>query len=235
MEEHFFSISPDQITTDQFSLSDFESTHFIKSLRGKPGDIIWLLDGQGMAYEGQVTSADQIVSGSVLQSIPNYGESNHNIHLVIGLIKGNRMDMVLEKATELGVKSIHPILGDRSVKNKLNMDRAQRIVVSAAKQAGRSVFPTIHPPIKLEDWLENHSQEKTILCHMKGEQSLANALGDERQNAYVIIGPEGDFSESELNAMTSAKVEFALLGPRRLRSESAAITAIGNLNQIMEG
>ena len=115
MEEHFFSIQPDQINTDKFSLSESESAHYTRSLRGNPGSIIWLLDGHGTAYEGQVTSTQNQVSGVILKSLPNYGESEYAIHLVIGLIKGSRMDMVMEKATELGVKSIHPILADRSV------------------------------------------------------------------------------------------------------------------------
>jgi len=235
MEEHFFSIQPDQINTDQFSLSESESAHYTRSLRGNPGSIIWLLDGHGMAYEGQVTSIQNQVSGSILQSIPNYGESENAIHLVIGLIKGSRMDMVIEKATELGVKSIHPILADRSVKNKLNMERAQRIIISAAKQAGRSLFPTIHKPIQLTDWLQSHEKDKKLLGHMTGTLSLANALGNEKNEVYVIIGPEGDFSTTEIEAMNRANVEVASLGPRRLRSESAAVAAIANLNQLMEG
>ena len=235
MEEHFFSIQPDQINTDQFSLSESESAHYTRSLRGNPGSIIWLLDGHGMAYEGQVTSTQNQVSGSILQSIPNYGESEYAIHLVIGLVKGSRMDMVIEKATELGVKSIHPILADRSVKNKLNMERAQRIIISAAKQAGRSLFPTIHKPIQLKDWLQSHEKDKKLLGHMTGTLSLANALGNEKNEVYVIIGPEGDFSTDEIEAMNHANVEVASLGPRRLRSESAAVAAIANLNQLMEG
>lgn len=235
MEEHFFFIHRDEIKSDHFSLSESESAHFTRSLRGKPDDIIWLLDGQGMAYEGKVTSSQDIVSGSILQSISNYGESAYAIHLVIGLIKGNRMDMVIEKATELGVKSIHPILADRSVKNKLNMERAQRIVISACKQAGRSIFPKIHDPKPFNAWLEFYENDKKILCHMMCEQTIASALGDEKTEVYVIIGPEGDFSDAERNAMNHAKVDYAILGPRRLRSESAAMAAIANLNQLMGG
>ena len=149
MEEHYFSIQSDQITVDKFILSDLESIHFSRSLRGKPKDIIWLLDGQGVAYEGRVDTIDKLVCGSILSTIKNYGESTHAIHLVMGLVKGNRMDMVIEKSTELGVKSIQPLLLERQVKNKLNMDRAGRIVISASKQAGRSLFPIIHEPCSL--------------------------------------------------------------------------------------
>ncbi|MBT3478821.1 MAG: 16S rRNA (uracil(1498)-N(3))-methyltransferase [Candidatus Marinimicrobia bacterium] len=235
MEEHFFHIYPDQIEQDQFTLSEKESRHFCKSLRGNVGDNLWLLDGIGTAFEGVVLEINGgSVSGRIQNSIPNYGESKFSIHLAIGLIKGSRMDMVLEKVTEMGVHSIQPLFLDRCVKNKLNMDRANRIVISAAKQAGRSLFPKIFEPINLSEWLKKHSNEHKILCHMFGNQSMADALGSENKTVCLIIGPEGDFSESEMDKMKEANVEFALLGPRRLRSESAAMVAVSNLNQLME-
>ena len=114
MEEHFFQIHPDNLHHNQFTLSKEESLHFLKSLRGKKGDSLWLLDGLGTAYEGTVSGINgKSVSGIIKQAHPSYGESDYEIHLAIGLIKGNRMDFVLEKATELGVKSIQPLLLDR--------------------------------------------------------------------------------------------------------------------------
>ncbi len=235
MEEHFFHLHRDHLNQDQFTLSEEESRHFLKSLRGKTGDNLWLLDGIGTAYEGTVGQINgRSVTGIIQRSHPNYRESEFAVHLVIGLIKGNRMDMVIEKATELGVKSIQPLLLDRCVKNKLNLERVQRIVISAAKQAGRSYFPNIFEPTELTDWLQGHLDDHKILCHMRGSQSLADALGEAQKEIHLIIGPEGDFSERELDQLKKAQVEFAILGPRRLRSESAAIVAISNLNQLME-
>ena len=150
MEEHFFHIHPDNLDHNQFTLSEEESQHFLKSLRGKKGDSLWLLDGLGTAYEGTVSGINpKSVSGIIKQAHPSYGESDYEIHLAIGLIKGNRMDFVLEKATELGVKSIQPLLLDRCVKKKLNMDRANRIVITAAKQSGRSYFPQVRDLINM--------------------------------------------------------------------------------------
>jgi len=235
MEEHFFHILPNDLNQNNFKLSEKESRHFLKSLRGKVGDDLWLLDGTGMAYEGTVADINgNSISGIIQRSHPNYGESGFAIHLAIGLIKGNRMDMVLEKATELGIKSVQPLLLDRCIKNRMNMERANRIILSAAKQAGRSFFPIVKKPADLTHWLEDHSNEKKILGHMMGTQSLAGALGAEDKVVHLVIGPEGDFSDRELNEMKKAGVEFALLGSRRLRSESAAIVAISNLNLLME-
>ena len=123
MEERYFTINPDKINQNKFSLSRSESAHCINSLRGKIDDIVWLLDGQGCAYKSLITSIkDNLVSGLIQKSVPNYGESRFNINLVIGLVKGSRMDIVIEKATELGVKSIQPVIFDRCIKKKLNID-----------------------------------------------------------------------------------------------------------------
>ena len=169
MENHFFYLQQKAIHKNTFQLSEEESHHFLNSLRGKVGDDLWLLDGAGTAYNGTISGINgRSVSGIIRDSFPNYGESDYSIHLAIGLIKGNRMDMVLEKATELGAKSIQPLLLDRCVKNKLNLERAERIIISAAKQAGRSFFPIVFEPIDLSTWIKKHANDHKILFHIMG-------------------------------------------------------------------
>ena len=234
MEEHFFTVQPEKINQGQFTLSKSESNHLIKSLRGNPGDIIWLLNGNGCAFEGLIESVQgNTVTGLIKRSIPDYGEASFAIHLVIGLIKGSRMDMVLEKATELGVKSIQPILFDRCVKNKLNFDRAKRIVQSAAKQAGRSYFPKIYPLSDLDQWLINHAEESNILFHIKGTNSLDQIVKTKKELFNIIVGPEGDFSDRELIKLKAPNILNVNLGSRRLRSETAVVAALANLNQLL--
>ena len=119
MEERYFKINSDNIKHNKFSLARSESAHFINSLRGKTNDMICLLDGSGRAYKSKITSINEdLVSGVIQEEILNYGESRFDINLVIGMIKGSRMDMIIEKATELGVKSIQPIMFDRCIKKK---------------------------------------------------------------------------------------------------------------------
>ncbi|MDP6500301.1 MAG: RsmE family RNA methyltransferase [Candidatus Marinimicrobia bacterium] len=234
MENHFFYLQQKAIHKNTFQLSEEESHHFLNSLRGKVGDDLWLLDGAGTAYNGTISGINgRSVSGIIRDSFPNYGESDYSIHLAIGLIKGNRMDMVLEKATELGAKSIQPLLLDRCVKNKLNLERAERIIISAAKQAGRSFFPIVFEPIDLSTWIKKHANDHKILFHIMGSQSLADALGNEKKEVFILVGPEGDFSKKELDQMEKEQFESAILAPRRLRSESAAIMAISVLNELM--
>ena len=111
MNEHYFFVHPDAIVQNTFYLSKKESLHFLKSLRGQVGDQIWLLDSKSKAYQVLVEAIKgSIVHGRVIDEFPNYGESRNDVHLIVGLIKGKRMEIAVEKAVELGVKSIHPIL-----------------------------------------------------------------------------------------------------------------------------
>ena len=104
------------------------------------------------------------------------------------------MDMAFEKATELGVKSIQPVLFDHCIKNKLNLKRAERIIVSAAKQAGRSFFPKVHEPTSLQTWLSDHHDESSFVCQMNGKKCI-NDLVVNNSSINIIVGPEGDFQK----------------------------------------
>ena len=120
MDEIFLQVHPSAIDNNQFYLSRDESYHFLKSLRGSVGDEVWLLDGKGLAYQACVKKIDNsIVQGSINDSFVDFRENKKNIHLAIGLIKGKRMDLAIEKSVEFGVKSIHPILCERSIKKRL--------------------------------------------------------------------------------------------------------------------
>ena len=144
MHENYFTVNPSKINQNNFSLSKKESDHFLKSRRGKIHEEIWLLDGLGTAYHACVKEIDDnYVKGTIIDSFSNYGESKLNVNLIIGLIKGRRMDMVFEKATELGVKSIQPLLVDHCIKNKLNLKRAEEIIISGSIYGfGGSYQPT---------------------------------------------------------------------------------------------
>ena len=209
MQENYFTVHPSKINQNNFSLSKTESNHFLKSID------------------------DQYVTGITIDSFPNYGEPKPIVNLIIGLIKGSRMDMAFEKATELGVKSIQPLLVDHCIKNKLNLKRAEEIIISAAKQTGRSFFPKVYEPTSLQTWLLNHHEGSSFACHINGKKSINDLVDNDNSVINIIIGPEGDFRQ-ELNQFQEAKIELVNLSSRRLRSESAAIVSIANVIQIME-
>ena len=235
MDEIFLQVHPSAIENNQFYLSRDESYHFLKSLRGSVGDDVWLLDGKGLAYQARVKKIDNsIVQGSINDSFADFGENKKNIHLAIGLIKGKRMDLAIEKSVEFGVKSIHPILFERSIKKRLNIERLNKIIISSAKQTGRSVFPEIKKITKFPDWIKKYKNDNSFACHSSGKFKIKNIVNSKTNDIMIIVGPEGDFSDSEIELLNVSKVPLVNLGPRRLRTESACISSIIETSDAIE-
>mgnify|MGYP001156689102 CR=1 FL=1 len=236
MDEIFLYVHPSSINNNHFYLSKDESHHFLKSLRGSIGDEVWLLDGTGLAFRAHVEKIDNfIVEGSIDKPYANYGESQKNIHLVIGLIKGKRMDMAIEKSVEFGVKSIHPVLFERSIKKTLNPERLTKVIVSSAKQTGRSIFPEFKKPVKFLEWIEAYQDRNCFACHFEAKSKIENVVSPQTDDIMIIVGPEGDFSANEIALLKKYQTPLVNLGPRRLRSESACISAIITASNIIEG
>ena len=235
MDEIFLHVHPSAIENNQFYLSRDESYHFLKSLRGSVGDDVWLLDGNGLAYQARVKKIENsIVQGSINDSFADFGENKKNIHLAIGLIKGKRMDLAIEKSVEFGVKSIHPILFERSIKKRLNIERLNKIIISSAKQTGRSVFPEIKKITKFPDWIKKYKNDNSFAWHSSGKFKIKNIVNSKTSDIMIIVGPEGDFSDSEIELLNVSKVPLVNLGPRRLRTESACISSIIETSDAIE-
>ena len=236
MDEIFLHVHPSAIENNQFYLSKDESYHFLKSLRGSVGDEVWLLDGKGFAYQARVKKIDNlIVRGSINDSFANFGENKKNIHLVLGLIKGKRMDLAIEKSVEFGVKSIHPVLFERSIKKTLNFGRLSKVIVSSAKQTGRSIFPELKKILRFPDWINKYENNNAFACHFSGKSKIKNIVNFKTDDIMIIVGPEGDFSASEIALLNASKVPLVNLGPRRLRTESACISSILTTSDVIEG
>ncbi len=230
--EHFFYISPDNITKNSFTLDAEEAHHASNVLRMKVEDEIWLLDGLGTAYKGIIKQNGQKVSGEIIAIIPEFSEARINMHIAVGLIKRDRFEWLLEKAVECGAVSITPLLLDRCVKKSLNMNRSQKIVLTAAKQCGRSCFPILHEPITLNQYL-NKTAENIVCLNIHGEQSLSTWQNNVQPNEVeLLIGPEGDFSENELNVIKENNIPIVSLGGRRLRTETAVLTALNIIEHV---
>ena len=230
----YFYIDKNKIQGNKFTLSTSESHHFTNVLRKPPGTEIWLTDGIGTVYKSLVDKIEkQVVSGSILQKYSNFGENKFKVNLGIGILKRDKMELVAEKATECGINKIIPLIMDRSIKRNVNMERLQKIILTATKQCGRSVKPDIVEPIKLHSYLVDNSAS-IIAVHNSGQplgrQTLAQL--DNPNDLFIIVGPEGDFSDNELDLLRSEKAVFANLGNRRLRSETAVIAALSQINLI---
>ena len=147
-------------------------------------------------------------------------------------VKRNRFEILLEKATELGVKEIHPIIMERSVKTSINIDRCNKILISAAKQCRRSFFPILHRPKDLQTILKNKEGCKYYACQLGAELNLFSYKSTLTHPSNVIIGPEGGFSKTEIDIMKNKGLSFFHLGKRRIRAETAAISSITLFNEL---
>ena len=226
-----FYVNPLNVNGSTFQLDKAESNHATRVLRLKKGDEICLLNGAGIGYHAKIKSVEKNVSGTIKESIPDLGENKCSVNLASGLIKRDRFELMLEKATELGVNKIQPLTLDRCVKKTMNFERSQKIIISSAKQCYRSRFPVLHEPIDMKKLLKN-SDGQFISGLIGADKSLSELELD--KNVTVIIGPEGDFTENEIGQMKNAGVLFFNLGERRLRAETAALNSLAVLNELFD-
>lgn len=222
------------------SLSESAAAHVSRVLRLGPGDELTLFDGHGGEYPATIVDARGIVvrvQAGECRTVER--ESPLSLTLVQGISRGERMDWVVQKATELGVAELVPVLTERSVV-KLNGSQAERkrdhwlgIAIGACEQCGRNRVPRIHAPVDFGSWLAPASDAGLrILLDASGSNAL-NGL-QRHQQVTLLIGPEGGLSNGERDAALAAGFQALRLGPRTLRTETAAVAALTAL-QLLAG
>ncbi len=229
----FFFVDRHSISDNNFFLNEQESHHLTKVLRKPIGTEIWLIDGIGKAYCGKFNNIkNDVVSGNVLEVFPKYGENKIQISLGIGILKKEKMNFVVEKATECGVKEIIPLVLEKCIKRNINLERLVKISKAAVKQCGRSVIPSIPKPTNLEELLNTYTNNSILVCHESGKDviDVLPKMLKNQSKILFLVGPEGDFSKDEIDFLKERKVNFINLGNRRLRSETAVITALSQIN-----
>lgn len=228
-----FYLEPDNLNGNSFSLDESESHHASHVFRLQPGDPIALLNGEGLGFQGVIeNNSNGIVSGTIQKRLESLGENKSKIIIAPSILKRDRFESLIEKATELGVWQIHPILTDRCVKRTINLDRCKKIVMSAAKQCQRSYFPMVCQPTKLLAWLDK-SDRQCFAGMMGTSKQLSEYQFDNKIPVHVLIGPEGDFSDNEVEHMNNKRVKFFSLGSRRLRADTAAQASLSILNELL--
>ena len=215
-------------------LSEEESYHCIKVLRHIDGDEINLIDGAGNFYKAKITSAHKSHSGfEVIKKWKEEGSSNSKIHLAIAPTKNiERIEWLLEKAVEIGINEISFIECDHSELRKINLERLNRISVSAMKQSMRASLPKLNEIIPIKEFLNQKSviKNQKFICHLGENKTQLSSVYQQGNNATILIGPEGDFSNAELKAAYDAEFKEVIIGNNRLRTETAALVAIVHLN-----
>ena len=226
-------------------LSENAAAHATRVLRLNVGDTIKLFNGDGFDYTCELISIKKSeVLAKALAQFAVKNESPLNITLLQGISSGDRMDYTIQKAVELGVTEIQPISTERSVV-KLSAERTEKrlahwqsVVHSACEQSGRAKIPHVAIPISLAAWLQANSYEGAglntftrILLNPVGATLLA-ALPKTTQNIQLLIGAEGGLSQAEIGLATNHGFQSIILGPRILRTETAALVAISALQTL---
>lgn len=211
-----------------------------RALRLTPNDKLTLFDGRGGEFQATIIALSR---GKVTVAIGEHSarniESPLAIHLLQCLSRGERMDFVMQKATELGVQKITPLITDRTMV-KLEAKRAEKrlqhwrgIAASACEQSGRNLLPEISSPKPFRSWLgENVETGGTRLILKPGGDGSFKSVGDEVQQVILLIGPEGGFSESEYELAAATGFREIGFGTRILRTETAALAAIASLQTL---
>lgn len=208
------------------------ASHLARVLRARPGDLLTLFNGDGCEYSGAVeTVRGTRVTASVGDGAEVDRESRLAVTLVQCVPRGDRMDFIVQKATELGVTRIVPVLSQRSVV-RLDTPQAESkamhwraVALNACEQCGRNRLPTVEPPLPLQNYLgdSTSTSPRLVLEPQTGSGAGSLALDGDVE---IAIGPEGGFSAEELDAFHIAGFRRLGLGPRILRTETAAIAAL---------
>lgn len=222
---------------ETMKLSDDAFGHIVRVLRLAEGDIITLFNGHdAFQYSAKLVAVTKKqASVEIISQTAVNNESPVNIHLGQGISRGDRMDFTLQKSVELGVNKITPLFTERcGVKlsaERLSKKREQwqKIVISACEQSGRCFVPEVAQPMLLADWLNEKAHALKLNLQPKAEHSIMTLpfkFTGENQEVRLLVGPEGGLSDEEINQANQADFQDILLGPRVLRTETAALTAI---------
>ncbi len=224
--------APELNTNSVFTLDENESKHCIRVLRHRKSDVIRVVNGRGVIIEAEIIddSPKQCQLKSI-REIEDEQKRNYKLHLFVALPKNlSRFEWMLEKCTEIGVDEITPLHCHRSEKIKLNHDRMQKILIEAMKQSLKSELPKLNQLRKFNDVVSSDFELQTLnlkrfiaSCEEKSLH-LKNSFV-KNENILVLIGPEGDFTDEEIQMATENKIKPISLGSARLRIETAAIVA----------
>jgi 16S rRNA (uracil1498-N3)-methyltransferase len=228
------------IVGEEIELAPETAHHLINVLRLGAGDEIVLFNGQGGEYTSQLSFAKKGKGRATILAFNDVNrESPLSIHLYQGISRGDRMDFALQKATELGVTAITPLLCEHSQfkgnekQQEKKQQHWQQIIISAAQQSWRCKLPKLNPPCQLDAALGEDTNTSKLFFHTQSESQLGDILS-EQTSLSIYIGPEGGFSDNEHTLAKNAGAIDVLLGPRILRTETATVAAI-TLAQYLAG
>ena len=215
-----------------------ESRHIGKVLRKKAGDVIHLTNGKGFFFETELTLVNAKKCTGTINKVEKQTPLPYKLHIAVAPTKLNdRYEWFLEKATEIGITEITPIICDHSERKIIKPERYEKILQSAMKQSLKAYLPILNPAVTYSEFIKNNASEKITKCiaHCEDEQKqFLKSIIKANEQYIICIGPEGDFSVSEIELALKNNFIPTSLGNSRLRTETAAIVACHTVSLINE-
>ena len=214
-------------TSESFSFDKEESKHIIKVLRKKETDILYVTNGLGFLFKTEITLASDNKCTVKIISFEKEASPKFQLHLAVAPTKMNdRFEWFLEKATEIGIHEITPIICERSERKVVNAERFEKILLTAMKQSNVLNLPKLNKSITFKEFIKHKKKGLQLIAHCEetDKKSLKSVLKP-NTNVTLLIGPEGDFSEKEIASAIENNFIPVSLGNTRLRTETAAIVA----------
>lgn len=226
-----YYLPPENITGNLATFPPEEAHHAVQVVRHKAGNEIQAVDGQGGWYRVRLQRVGKrLAEGEIIETRNEVGEPDYKLTVAMALLKNQkRYDHFVEKAVELGVSRIIPMVTSRTEKRTIKSQRVEKILIAAMKQCGRSRLIDFSEVTSLEAILEEGVPGLALCCHEGANQAIS--LNEQlasyaaEKNVLIMIGPEGGFSNEEVSLMESHHFSTVSLGSRRLRAETAAIVA----------
>ncbi len=228
-------------TGEETLLPADEAVHALRVLRLKKNDTIHITDGTGNLFEAIITGDN--IRRCTVQAVRRqeaYGKRNHFLHIAIAPVKNlTRFEWFLEKATEIGVDEISPICCEHSERKEINRDRLAKVIVSAMKQSVKAYLPRLNPVSSLKDLFVQKFAGKKFIAHIPPSPEYQDTVSLSKtyppgENCLICIGPEGGFSEKEIQSARGNGFIPVSLGTSRLRTETAGIVACHTINLLNE-
>lgn len=232
----FYNESIDN-SISQFNFSPEESKHIVKVLRKTEGDILNITNGEGYIFTAKIMAADAKKCKAQIVTREKQHRPMHTLHMAVAPTKMNdRYEWFLEKATEIGVDEITPIICEHSERKVLKMERMEKVLQSAMKQSLQAFLPKLNAPVTYKEFLRQENKGLLFIAHCEQEEKaeLKRRIAADK-DVTILIGPEGDFSRPEINMAYEKGYVPVSLGKNRLRTETAAIFACTTVALINNG
>ena len=219
--------------TLKFQIEGTENNHIINVLRKKEGDVLMFTNGKNYRFQTEIINLSKKTSELRVLSCEKFLETDY-LHIGISILKSpSRFEIFLEKAVEIGINEITPIICKKTFKKNIKMDRCKKLIISAAKQSIKYQLPKLNNPVSFDNFIKSTNEKNRLIATCEElKKDYLNESFDKSKTNVLLIGPEGDFTKDELNKAGIHNFKYVSLGDTRLRAETAGIVSCAIFSMI---